>query len=144
MSVNYVTFKYGSLSGKTHIVLDYRIEMDPSVTIHPTCCAEFQSIGPTVYFQQKGDDWKTDGKRWWATFNSPSPIKPGEYHMDIPLDGAWTSVSTMTAALNPQQFATAKINAERVGVTFGGGTGYGHGVYADGPARFVVTSFRIE
>lgn len=64
--------------------------------------------------------------------------------MDIPLDGAWTSVSTMTAALNPQQFATAKINAERVGVTFGGGTGYGHGVYADGPARFVVTSFRIE
>jgi hypothetical protein len=143
-SVHYVTFRYGSLSGKTHIVMHYRIEGDPSVRIFPVCCAQLDSIGPTLYFQQKGDDWETDGKRWWATFNSPHPIQPGEYEMDVPLDGAWTSVTTMTASSNPSQFMNAKQNADRVGFTFGGGDGYGHGVYANGPVRFVLTSFRIE
>lgn len=143
-SVHYVTFPYGSLAGKTHIVMHYRIEADPSVQFFPVCCANLPSIGPTMFIQENGDDWNTDGMRWWATFNSPTPIKPGDYQMDIPLDGAWTSVFTMTAASNPQQFATAKLNAARVGFTFGGGDGYGHGVYANGIARFVVTSFVIE
>jgi hypothetical protein len=143
-SVHYVTYPFGSLAGKTHIVMHYRVEVDPTVQLFPVCCAQLPSMGPTVYFQEKGDDWNTDGERWWATFNSPFPIQPGEYDMDIPLDGAWTSVLTMTAASNPQQFATAKLNADRVGFTFGGGDGYGHGVYANGTARFVLTSFKIE
>jgi len=31
-----------------------------------------------------------------------------------------------------------------VGFTLGGGTGYGHGVYANGNARMIVTSFKVE
>jgi hypothetical protein len=143
-SVRYVTFHYGSLAGKTHIVIHYRIEADPNVQLFPVCCAQLASIGPTLYFQQKGDDWSTDGLRWWATFNSPTPIKAGDYTIDVPLDGAWTSVETMTAANSPTQFSTAKQNADRVGFTFGGGDGYGHGVYANGTARFVLESFTIE
>ena len=143
-SVNYVTFRYGSLAGKSHIVIHYRIDADPTVKFFPVCCAQLDSIGPTLYFQQTGDNWTTDGMRWWATFASPSPIKPGDYTMDVPLDGAWTSVSTMTAAKNPTEFQSAKQNADRVGFTFGGGDGYGHGVYADGAARFVLISFTIE
>lgn len=143
-SVHYVTSPSGSLAGKTHIILHYRIEAAPSVEFSPVCCADLPAIGPTIYFQEKGDDWNTDGLRWWATFDAPTPMKPGEYQMDIPLDGAWSSVMTMTATGNPQQFASAKANADRVGFTFGGGDGYGHGVYANGAARFVVTLFKIE
>lgn len=143
-SVHYVTYKYGSLAGKSHIVMNYRLEADPGVDIFAASVPGATSIGPTLYFQQSGDDWNTDGMRWWATFNIHDPITPGEYQLDIPLDGKWTSVFTMTAETDPVQFQTAKLNAERVGFTFGGGTGYGHGVYATGQARFVVTSFTIE
>jgi hypothetical protein len=142
--VGYVTYRFGSLAGKSRIVMRYRIEADPTVQIFPMCCPQLDSIGPTLYFQQRGDDWNTDGKRWWATFDTRHPIQGGEYELNIPLDGAWTSVFTMTAQSNPQQFANAKQNADRVGFTLGGGDGYGHGVYANGVARIVVTSFRIE
>lgn len=71
-------------------------------------------------------------------------MKPGDFTLDIPLDGPWTSVDTMTASANPTEFMNAKMNADRVGFTFGGGDGYGHGVYADQSARFVLESFTIE
>jgi len=143
-SVHYVTFRYGSLAGKTHIVMHYRIDADTSIGIHPITQPDAPSMGPTIYFQEKGDDWNTDGMRWWATFATPLPIVPGEYTIDVPLDGKWTSVVSMTAATNPTDFSRAKQNADRVGFTFGGGTGYGHGVYADGNARFVLESFNVE
>jgi hypothetical protein len=132
------------LAGKSKIVLKYRIEGDPNVSFFPACCPTFESIGPTLYFQQSGDDWNTDGKRWWATFEIRHPIQLGEFEISVPLDGRWTSVEKMTAESNPNQFATAKQQADRVGFTFGGGDGYGHGVYANGSARFVLTSFKIE
>jgi hypothetical protein len=142
-SVHYVTFPFGSLAGKTRIVMHYRIESDPGVQIVPVCCSNLPSIGPTLYFQQQGDDWNTDGKRWWATFDTKIPIESGDYQLDVPLDGLWTSVLTMNAQSNPQQFTTAKNNAGRIGFTLGGGDGYGHGVYATGRARLVVTSFQV-
>lgn len=142
-SVHYVTFPFGTLAGKTRIVMHYRIEADPGVQIVPVCCATSPAIGPTLYFQQQGDDWNTDGERWWATFDTKFPIEAGTYELDVPLDGAWTSVMTMTAKSDPQQFTTAKNNAARIGFTLGGGDGYGHGVYATGPARLVVTEFKI-
>lgn len=143
-SVHYVTFQSGSLVGKTHIVVHYRIETNSNVQLFPVCCAQLASIGPTLYFQEKGDNWSTDGMRWWATFAAPNPIQSGDYTLDVPLDGAWTSVNTMTAASNPIEFTNAKQNAARVGFTFGGGDGYGHGVYANGTARFVLESFSLE
>jgi hypothetical protein len=143
-SAHYVTFPFGSLAGKTRIVMHYRIEADPGVQIVPVCCSTSPAIGPTLYFQQQGDDWNTDGMRWWATFDTKSPMVSGDYEVTIPLDGAWTSVMTMTAQSNPQQFITAKSNAGRVGFTLGGGDGFGHGVYATGRARLVVTEFNVE
>jgi hypothetical protein len=143
-SVHYVTFPFGSLAGKTRIVMHYRIEADPGVQIVPVCCSALPSTGPTLYFQQQGDDWNTDGKRWWATFDTKLPIVAGDYELDVPLDGPWTSVFSMSAQSNPQQFTTAKNDAARVGFTLGGGDGYGHGVYATGRARLLVTEFKVE
>ena len=143
-TVNYVTTKFGSLSGKRHIVVKYRVETDPLVEIWATSYGPGGlSLGPTLYFQDENDNWNTETKRWWATKYTPFDIKAGEYTLDVPLDGSWTSV---TGAANGDAVAFAKAvqNAERVGFTFGGGTGYGHGVFASGPARFTLLSFVIE
>ncbi len=145
--VHYVTFKHGSLSGKSHIVLRYRLEMADGVQLVPTKEQPGVPSILTMYFQRKGDDWSGRGKyeayRWWATFSSVMPIRAGEHEMVIPLDGNWTAVQASTATTNPQGFRAAIRDSERVGFTFGGGTGYGHGVYATGPARFVVTHFEV-
>lgn len=149
--VNYVTFKHGSLSGKSRIVMRYRLEMDEAYRLVPAKEPADTHYHPllTMYFQRRGDDWSGKGKyetyRWWATFATivPSALPTGERELIVPLDGNWTAVQTSSAATKPRQFQEALRDAERVGFTFGGGDGYGHGVYATGPARFVVTHFEV-
>jgi hypothetical protein len=51
---------------------------------------------------------------------------------------------TSSARSNPSGFRDAILNADEVGFVLGGGDGYGHGVYATGRARLVVTEFRVE
>lgn len=146
--VHYVTFKHGSLSGKSRIILRYRVEMAEGVQIVPTDEEPntYQSM-LTIYFQRRGDDWSGRGKfeayRWWASFNIQMPIKAGPNVVEVPLDGSWTAVVSSTATNNPKAFRDAIREAERVGFTFGGGDGLGHGVYATGAARFVVTGFEV-
>jgi hypothetical protein len=142
--VHYVTRHSGSLAGKTSITIRYRVETADGARIVPSTSPEAPSIGPTLYFQQAHDDWNTDGYRWWATFNAPMPIAAGTFEISAPLNGPWTSVQTKTATANPTDFANARQNAAEVGFTLGGGTGYGHGVYAVGQARIVITDFRID
>jgi len=143
-TVNYLTTKYGSLLGKHHIVIKYRVETDPLVDIWATSYGLGGiSLGPTLYFQDKNDDWNTDTKRWWATKYSPQNIKAGEYTLDVPFDGGWTSMMGYHNGDSPE-FAKALSDVSRVGFTFGGGTGYGHGVFATGPARFTLLSMVIE
>ena len=144
--VHYLTFKHGSLSGKSRIVLRYRIEAEPGVQFYPTKYPGWQSM-LTMYFQRRGDDWsgrgKYEGYRWWATFRSHAPLTAGEHELSVGLDENWTAVGSSSATNNRKAFRDAIREAERVGFTFGGGDGYGHGVYATGPARFVVTSFEV-
>ena len=82
--------------------------------------------------------------RWYAAFASQSPIVAGVHEMVVPLDGDWSAVMTSHARTNPDGFRDALANADQVGFVLGGGDGYGHGVFATGPARLVVTSFRVE
>ena len=144
--VHYLTFKHGSLSGKSRIVLRYRIEAGPEVQFYPTKYPGMLSM-LTMYFQRRGDDWSGRGKyetyRWWATFRYQGPLTAGEHELSVDLDENWTAVGTSSATNNPKAFRDAIRDTERVGFTFGGGDGYGHGVYATGPARFVVTSFQV-
>ncbi|PSJ38517.1 hypothetical protein [Allosphingosinicella deserti] len=146
-SVHYVTFRHGSLAGKTRIVMRYRVELAPGVKIIPST----EPKGPailTLYFQRAGDNWGGRGKfetyRWFATFASHMPIEAGDHEMVAPLNGAWTAIQTSSARSDPVAFRAALAEADQVGFVLGGGSGYGHGVYADGPARLVVTSFRVE
>ncbi|HEY0013210.1 MAG TPA: hypothetical protein VGB79_10215 [Allosphingosinicella sp.] len=146
-SVHYVTFPHGSLAGKTRIRMRYRIEADPGVRILPSTDPNLPSI-LTLYFQRAGDNWRARGRyetyRWYATFASHSPITPGTHEIVAPLSGAWTAVGTSTARTAPAAFGDALAQADQVGFVLGGGDGYGHGVFATGRARLVVTEFAVE
>src|SRR5690242_12476867 len=52
-SVHYVTFRHGSLAGKSRIVMRYRVEMAPGVRIAPATAPQAPSI-ITLYFQRSG------------------------------------------------------------------------------------------
>jgi hypothetical protein len=146
-SVHYVTFGHGSLAGKRRIVMRYRVEAERGVRIVPATAPNLPSI-ITLYFQRGGDSWSGRGRheayRWYATFASQSPITAGEHVLVAPLDGNWTAVETSSARTNPAAFRDALAYADQVGFVLGGGDGYGHGVFATGRARLVVTDFRIE
>ena len=99
--VHYLTFRHGSLSGKSRIVLRYRLEMDEGVRLVPAkepATTDYQPM-LTMYFQRRGDNWSGTGKfeayRWWATFATVTPIPralpTGEHELSVPLDGRWTS-----------------------------------------------------
>jgi hypothetical protein len=146
-SVHYVTFRHGPLSGKSRIVMRYRIAAAPGVRIAPRS----EPAAPamiTLYFQRSGDDWsgrrRFETYRWYATFATQSPLRAGDHVLTAPLDGNWTAVETSTARKDPAAFRAALAEVDRVGFVLGGGDGYGHGVFATGPARLTVTDFRVE
>ena len=146
-SVHYVTFRHGPLTGKRRIVMRYRVEAEPGARIAPSTSPRSPSI-LTLYFQRGGDDWSARGRyetyRWYATFASHMPIEPGEHEIAAPLDGDWTAVLNSSARSDPEAFRAALAEADEVGFVLGGGDGFGHGVFATGRARLVVTDFRVE
>lgn len=143
--VHYVTFDHGPLTGKRRIVLRYRIETEGQLHART---APGQPAMLTLYFQRKGDNWSAKGKydsfRWYATFVTVSPLGAGSGEIVAQLDGPWTGAEKSTKANDPAGFDAAINNAQAVGFVLGGGDGYGHGVFATAPARFIVASFRIE
>ena len=145
-SVNYVTARHGPLAGKSRMVLEYRVEAAPGVQVVPRTAPQLPAQ-ITLYFQRRGDNWSGRGPfeayRWYATFATQSPT-PGSHRMVAPLTGNWTAVQHSSARSNPAAFSAALAEADRVGFVLGGGDGYGHGVFATGPARLIVTSFRVE
>ncbi len=145
-SVHYVTFPHGSLTGKSRIVMRYRIETDRGVRIVPRNYPQW-TARITPYFQRRGDNWTGRGRfetyRWYATFMSQL-ITPGEHQIVAPLNANWTAVETSSARSHPVEFREAIADADQVGFVLGGGDGYGHGAYATGRARLIVTAFRVE
>jgi hypothetical protein len=146
-SVHYVTFSHGPLLGKRRIVMRYRVEADPGVRLLAASDGRSPAM-ITLYFQRSGDRWSGRGRfeayRWYATFATRTPVLPGSYEMVAPLDARWTAVETSSAFSNPAAFRAALAEADQVGFVLGGGDGYGHGAFATGRARLVVTHFRVE
>jgi hypothetical protein len=146
-SVHYVPVGHGPLTGKRRIVLRYRIEAAPGVRIVPPSAPQGAGM-ITLYFQRAGDSWSGRGRfethRWYATFASQSPITAGEHVLVAPLSGNWTAVERSSARSEARAFQDALLHVDRVGFVLGGGDGYGHGVFATGPARLVVTDYRVE
>ncbi len=145
-SVHYVTFPHGSLEGKSRIVMRYRIQAAPGTKIEASTAPGTPGI-ITPFFQRAGDNWTGRGRfetyRWYGTF-ATQQLRPGEHQIVAPLRAKWTAVETSTAHSAPAAFGDAIDDADQVGFVLGGGDGFGHGAYATGPARLIVTQFRVE
>lgn len=159
--INYVTFRHGSLAGKSQIRIRFRVEAPEGSPIRATKPrGEVWDGKLWLYFERAGNNF-TGGPdqnwyRWWA-LGSETRLHNGEYEVTARFDEPWGAVSyggnycVDTTAANdpdcrgPAMFQAALANADRVGFTLGGGDGKGHGVDADGPgARIVVVSFEVE
>ncbi|HYW16363.1 MAG TPA: hypothetical protein VE891_09455 [Allosphingosinicella sp.] len=146
-SVHALTFHHGPLAGKRRIVMRYRVEAARGTRILAASDGKSPSM-ITLYFQRRGDNWSGRGRfetyRWYATFATQTPLTPGNHVMVAPLDGPWTAIETSKATTNPAAFRAALADTDQVGFVLGGGDGFGHGIFATGPARLIVTDFRVE
>lgn len=145
--VHYVTYRHGSLAGKSEIVVRYRIDAARSVRFVPQEQPELPAK-ISLYFQRRGDSWTAKGRyqyyRWYSPSQTIRLIAPGTYEMRVRLnDPEWIPVMGGTAGGNPEAFADAKRNAESLGLVFGSDAARGHGVFATGRARFTLLSFQV-
>lgn len=85
--------------------------------------------------------------RYWSTVGVKQ-ISPGTFHIEANLDPAlWTDVYGKTGSSNPAAWDYIMQRANAVGVTFGGGCFYGHGVFVDkgsGTAKFRVDGMNVQ
>jgi hypothetical protein len=82
----------------------------------------------------------TDGYRWW--FDTGIPLAQGTYTYTAPFNYLqWTGVY---GEIDQATFYATLTNMGQIGVTFGGGYFYGHGLsVSGGTAEMVITSFAI-
>lgn len=147
--VHYVTYRPGSLAGKSRIKVRYRVDAAPGTRFVPQ---EHPHLPGTVslFFQRGGDNWSAKGRyalyRWYAPAKTVQELSPGVHQMTVELDDPrWGAVVGGTkAADNPRAFEAALARASRIGLVFGSTAARGHGVFATAPARFELLSFEVE
>ncbi|HEV2597628.1 hypothetical protein [Sphingopyxis sp.] len=146
--VHYVTFRPGSLAGKSRMIVRYRIDAAPGTRFVPQEIPKLPAA-ISLYLQRRGDNWTGRGRyedyRWYSPAASVRVIAPGVHEISVRLDDPdWISVKAKTSGSLPGAMQAAVDDADRVGLTFGAlGDGRGHGVFATAPARFTLLSFRI-
>jgi hypothetical protein len=106
-------------------------------------CAAPATLRPFIF--ANNNDWSDPFSRWWAAADFVT-LAPGSFTLDIPLaPERWTSVNGIAGSAAPTQFASALQNVSSLGVSFGAGCFYGHGVYVDGgTARWVLTAYEVR
>lgn len=147
--IHYLEVRAPSLVGKTGFVLRGRVECEGWVEFAPT---KFKPPVPaqiTAYLRREGDNWSGVGGyeffRWFCTSATITGLRPGEFEIRAPFDAEWTPVTGLKNSLTaPQEFSAALAHPGFIGAVLGGGDGYGHGIYATGPARLVLTSCALE
>jgi hypothetical protein len=104
-----------------------------------------------LFFQQQGDDLSGSGPmqfyRWWST-PFAFVLANGAATLSVPLTpDKWLSVFGLRgtdSAAAQAGFAQAMAKTANVGLTFGGGSYYGHGVnVTSGTARFIMRNFSV-
>ena len=95
-----------------------------------------------IMLQQRGDDMATADARWWSL---PLELKgPGDYTLATPVVfGNWITIGGGLPTAGEAGFVNCINNLGNIGLTFGGWSA-GHGVYAQGPARFVLRSLTVS
>jgi hypothetical protein len=126
------------------LTLTYEIATAPGALIVPKDYPTNPAV-TVLFIQRKGDNWSARGAyeayRWYGT-SQILPLVPGPMQGQLCFTDIWTAVLTSSSVTNAAAFKDAWLNAERIGFVLGGGDGFGHGVYATGPATFTY-SFEV-
>lgn len=104
-----------------------------------------------LFIQRAGDDFSGAGQfqqyRYWSA-RAVRELAPGSHALRAMIDPAqWTDIYGKSGSDYPERFRQALQNAARVGITFGGGCFYGHGVFnadSNSTARFTIDAFSVE
>jgi hypothetical protein len=110
----------------------------PSCTIPP-------SVRPFLWANNNGNG---EFDRWWSNPRAIT-LAAGTHTLSVPLTAeAWSSVNGKIGNADaPTRFAfdRALLNVSRLGVTFGGGCSFGHGIkLRSGNATFSLTDYSIR
>ena len=138
----------GSLAVTTRIVTTgtpiFRLRQGPE----PQC-----SNPPAARAWLATTDW-TNGSlpdyewnRWWSR-DGYTVLGPGTTSIDVPLDPAgWSNVNGQLASSTPEattHFWRVVNQGGRLGLVFGGGCSYGHGIYVTGgTAVFTILQYDV-
>jgi hypothetical protein len=145
--VHYVVTDYTQPITAVTLVMTFRVETTGSVVfngnLQPDNTCNFPA-GVHPYIERQNDDGG-EFYRWWA-----NPIyyalAPGSVTLAVPLTpDQWSSVFGKFGNYDAESlagFQAALQNVGEVGMTFGGGCFFGHGVnVSGGTARFVLTGY---
>jgi hypothetical protein len=139
-----------SISGTLTMTVEVTVVGDPifdweSETAN-TCYGTPATVRPFLMGTQNTN---TTG-RWWAVPANDYVLAPGSMVITVPLTPAnWSDVIGQNGALNSQTmagFANSLSDVSMIGMTFGGGCYYGHGVSVNGAgatAEFHVLNYKI-
>lgn len=96
-------------------------------------------------FIMVNNDFSSEFGRWWS---NPAAIalRDGTYTITVPFTpDRWSSVYGKFGTQAPTEFDWSLSHASQIGLTFGGGCFFGHGVFVpSGTARFVLESFQVS
>ena len=147
-SVHYVDVPYTQSTPHQSVTMTFKIATPEVPMFHSldTGCGGYPAH-VRLYFQRQNDDMVTDGYRWWSNPDSyqlgSSDNEPVTLTVPVTPD-RWSGLDGELATATPEAFADAWQNVGRVGMTFGGGCSFGHGVSVDGSAQFVLMSYSIQ
>lgn len=108
-------------------------------------CTIPSSVRPFLWANDNGNG---NYDRWWSNPRSYT-LAPGSATITVPLQPEfWSSVNGRFGNADTEvrfNFDKALLNVTRLGLTFGGGCSFGHGIrVSGGAARFVLTEYAIR
>jgi len=145
--VHYVTTKYTTpLPADSTLIISFKVEATSDTVFNFKLKWDNTCDGPPAsahaMLERADDDLHGANNRFWS---NPIALRlgNGEYTMTIKLSpDQWTNVE---GERSPSGFAETLEHMGNIGLTFGGGCFFGHGVNVSGvPARFIMTRLELE
>jgi hypothetical protein len=132
----------GTLSATFRVTVVGQVIFNPLDT---TNCSLPPSVRPFLWANDNGNG---NYDRWWSNPRS-YPLAAGSTTLSVPLTAdAWSSVNGRFGNADAETrfgFDKALVNLTRLGLTFGGGCSFGHGInIRGGAASFALTDYTIR
>jgi hypothetical protein len=148
--VNYVMVPYGANKSHKNIIVTFKVVpisgLPKFVSLDKGCGGVPASF--RVMLERRGDTLSSSQEfhRWWSNPYNFVLVADSKVHtLTCPLDPEhWSSVFGKFGNQAQSEFDATLKNLAGVGITFGGGCSFGHGVYAvNGKAQFQLIDFQV-